>query len=427
MFGVEPSTHAGQLALEVYAGILSGVRADVLVEAAVRRAGDVLFVQDNAYDLTHYDRVFVCGAGKASALMASTLAGVLGSRFSGGLIVTHENSTGALTGFDVVAGSHPVPDERSLAAGELMLDFGASTTPRDLVLFCLSGGASALMEALKDGIELSDLRSTTESLLKAGDDIQTLNAVRTRLSRVKGGGLARAFKAKVVVLVISDVIGGNLSVVGSGPFLAPKLTHRAHAVAFGFEGKLSPAVRAAITDAVELPTPPVDHFVIGSASLIWPLAAESARKRGLTPVGYADPMKGEARMMAGKIMKLAKAKRARGEAGFCMVLVGETTVKVRGEGKGGRCQEMAVRAVTDVASEPDMAFLAAGSDGIDGPTDAAGGLDERGSSRNSGLSIRSTLAQNDAYHFLESCGGLIKTGPTGSNVNDVCLVVHAPD
>ena len=428
MFGVEPTTLAGRAALEIYGEVLAQVRADRLVSAAVRRAGDILFVQDSAFDLNHYDQVLVCGAGKASADMAAALADLLGDRLAGGLVVT---KSGAAEGvIRVVPGSHPIPGESSLAAGEKMLEFAAQTTERDLVLFCLSGGASALMEALLPGISLVDLQATTETLLKAGADIRTLNAARVRLSRIKGGGLARAFRAQVVVLVLSDVIGNDLSVVGSGPFMAARRGRHGHAVAFGFAGRLPTPVQAALTRDLLESAPPIEHFVIGSAALLWPLAAEAARRQGMEPVGYADPMKGEARTMAAKIMRLAKTKRARGEADFCMVFAGETTVTVRGDGKGGRCQEMALRAATEVADEPGLAFLAAGTDGNDGPTDASGGLVEPGTVDAAGVqnvSARAALQKNDSYRFLKASHGLIITGPTGSNVNDLCLVVHRTD
>ena len=426
MFGVEPNSRAGQLALEIYAEVLAQVRADALVAAGVRRVGDMLFVQDSAYDLHHYERIFVCGAGKASAAMASALAELLGDRLAGGLVVTQPGGGTLAPPICTMVGAHPVPDDLSIQAGEAMLEFAAETTPRDLVFFCLSGGASAILEAPAAGVGLAVLQSTTEILLKSGADIRTLNAVRVRLSRIKGGGLARAFHAHVAVLVLSDVLGNEIGVVGSGPFLPPrKREHRGHAVAF--DDRFPPSVRAELTKEVSEVTPPVEHYVIGSAALLWPLAAQAATKRGLQPFGYADPIQGEARTMAGKIMRLARAKRARGERDFCMVFAGEPTVTVRGDGKGGRDQEMATQAAGSLVGEADMAFLAAGTDGADGPTEAAGGLVDQGSigaARMGGVTARSALARSDSYHFLKAAGGLIVTGPTGTNVNDIVLVVH---
>ncbi|MHB8636773.1 MAG: glycerate kinase type-2 family protein [Fimbriimonadaceae bacterium] len=430
MFGVEPRTRAGHIALDIYAEVLAGVRANVLVDRAVRRGGSLLFVHDSAYDLQHFDRIFVCGAGKAAAVMAASVADVVGDRLAGGLVVTNPAGGTAPSPIRTMAGSHPSPDEGSLRAGAAMLEFATHTTPRDLVLFCLSGGASAVMELPAHGITLDDLRLTTDLLLRSGADIRTLNAVRVRLSRLKGGGLARAFQASVVVLVLSDVLGDDLAVVGSGPFLPPAADDgRAHAVAFGFASQLPPSVQELLTRGASLPTPRIEHFVIGSAGLLWPLASDAAKRHGLNPVGYADPIKGEARAMASKIVRLGRAKRTRGEHDFCMVFAGEPTVTVKGTGQGGRAQEMATQAAAGLVGGADMAFLAAGTDGADGPTDAAGGIVDQASvveARRSGATVRSALARNDSYHFLKAAGGLIITGPTGTNVNDIALLIHAP-
>ena len=246
--------------------------------------------------------------------MVAAVSAIVGDRVAGGLVVTPPGVAVAPEPIQTLVGSHPIPDESSLQAGAAMLEFAAKTTGQDLVLFCLSGGASAIMEATKPGISLDDVQVTTDSLLRSGADIRTLNAVRVRLSRVKGGGLARAFRAQVVVLVLSDVIGNDLSVVGSGPFLAPKDSRpHAHAVAFGFEDRLPPAVLAALTEPAADFTPLVPHVVVGSAALLWPLASAAAVKRGLEPFGYADPLKGEARTMASKIMRLARANASAGE------------------------------------------------------------------------------------------------------------------
>ncbi|HLK13988.1 MAG TPA: DUF4147 domain-containing protein, partial [Fimbriimonadaceae bacterium] len=379
MFGVEPTIHAGRLALEIYAEVLAGVEPRTLIQKSIRREGRHLFIQEREFHLDAYERVIVCGAGKASAAMADALAEHLHPYLTGGLVVAPDGSVKNSNPVRTVYGDHPLPGTRSVAAGEAMLEFAAQTTTHDLVIFCLSGGASALIEAPLEGISLEQLRAATDELMRAGADIHTLNAVRRRLSRIKGGGLARAFEAEVVVMVLSDVIGGDLSVVGSGPFLLGRPGHRAHAVAFGLQDRLPARVLEALTANPPAPVRPVPHFVVGSASLLWPLAEAAAKKRGMEPIGYADPLKGEARTMAGRIMRLARAKRKRGEHDFCMVFVGETTVTVKGAGKGGRSQELTTQAAGSLVAEPGMALLAAGTDGIDGPTDAASGLSEPGS------------------------------------------------
>lgn len=429
MFGVEPATRAGQLALEIFADVLAGAEPARLVRGAVRRVGDMLFIRDAALDLRAFERVFVCGAGKGSPAMASAVVELLGGRVDGGLVVGQLGVAPAVPPVQTMSGRHPVPDASSIAAGEAMLEFGARTRETDLTIFCLSGGASALMEATRRGITLESLQQLTQRLLLAGADIHTLNAVRGRLSRIKAGGLARTFRGHVIVLVLSDVVGNDLSVVGSGPFLVARASgHRAHAIALELERELPELVRQALVEPIAQATPSVEHVVIGSCALIWPLASDAARARGLEPVGYADPLRGEARVLARRIVRLARARCERGEQEFCLVFAGEPTVTVRGDGVGGRAQEMAVQAAIGLGPVPDVTLLAAGTDGADGPTDAAGGLVDAASAsraRMAGYTARSALARNDSYRFLQAAGGLIRTGPTGTNVNDVVLVVRA--
>lgn len=428
MFGVEPKSRSVESALAIYGEILENLTPNRLVPQAVKRIGDILFVHDEPYDLARSRRVHVCGAGKAAGAMAAEVKSILGDRCDGGIVVTQPNAPSAPSPIRTFAGGHPIPNEQSLVAGEAMLTYAESVQPDDLVIFCLSGGASAVLESLKPGVSLAELRSMTDAMLRAGADIQTMNGVRRRLSAVKAGGLARAFHCQVIVLVLSDVVGTDLSVVGSGPFMAPKqATVSAQSMALKLAENASPAVRSLLLDASLPPAPPIPHAVIGSASLIWPLAAAAAQNRGLEPVGYSDPLKGEARTMASRIVRLARARVKRGEKEFCMVFVGEPTVTVTGDGRGGRAQEMATQAAGSLTAERQMAFLAAATDGADGPTDAAGGVVDFGTvarARLAGQTVKGSLATNDTYSFLHAAGGLIVTGPTGTNVNDVVLVVH---
>ncbi len=420
-----PSSPAAEQALKIYSSVLESVRADKLVRDAVSLEGGLLFIQGRHVDLDAFNRVFVAGAGKASVQMGSGLVEILGSRVSGGLLVTRYLAP--VTGLDVLEGGHPVPSSASLTAGQRMLELAASCNEKDLVLFVLSGGASALMESLRDGVSLDDLQATTKTLLEAGVDIRTINGVRSRLSLVKGGGLARAFApATVIVLVLSDVIGNDLATIGSGPFVAPSEAEPP----FELIGKLPESVRHALLDPLIAETPSVDHFVVGSVSVAIHAAIDAAESIGLVAHGYSDPMSGEAREMARRICARAKKHIESDPAEpFCLVFGGETTVTIRGSGSGGRCTEMALAATPLVGKLPHVAFLAAGTDGADGPTDAAGGLVDDatlGRARAAGLDFRKALAANDSYPFLEACGGLVRTGPTGSNVTDVCLVVYLP-
>lgn len=419
-----PFNEASRVALSIYQDVIEGVRGSALIEASVRRDGNILYVQDEAIHLSGFNRIRVAGAGKASVAMAEGLENVLGHHISDGLIITKRGDAQRLNRCEVIEASHPVPDESSLVAGERMLAFARSCREDDLVLFVLSGGASSLMEALAEGLTLADLQTTTDELLRSGFDIGVMNAVRSRLSRIKAGGLARAFgAARVVPIVLSDVIGNRLATIGSGPFV----TNDGVEVPPEVLDRLSSPVRAEVLTHGWCPTPPVPHYVVGSVSLAIQLAAMAARERGLRPLPIADPLTGEARQMAREVVHQATrfAKENRAEP-FCMILGGETTVTVRGKGKGGRAQEMAVAGAVPLAKLSNSALLVGSTDGTDGPTEAAGGLVDPDSVTRSGLDPRKILVNNDAFRFLEASGGLIVTGPTGSNVNDICLLVRLP-
>ncbi|HSI72434.1 MAG TPA: DUF4147 domain-containing protein [Fimbriimonas sp.] len=413
------------MALSIYARVLEAVRGDRLISQAVQRIGSDLFVQDQRLDLSAFSRVLICGAGKASVAMAQGLVAVLGEHCSGGLIVTKEGHAEAVEGLDVMEAGHPLPTRASLDAGERMLDLAAGCGEGDLVFFLLSGGASALMEAPAERITLSDLVETNRVLLASGADIKAVNSIRARISRTKAGGLARAFApASVVVLVLSDVVGNDLQAIGSGPFMTP----REDKIPSYLSSRLPDAVQQQLRyPALHWPTQAVQHAVIGSISLAILEASDAAKSLGLTPLAYQDPLRGEARIMARRIVREAALRVTRHDGPFCMIFGGETTVTLRGDGLGGRCQEMAAAASWQLSRLRDTAFLAAGTDGSDGPTVAAGAVVDSRSCRiahSKGSSLRKALRENDSLHYLEQCDGLIVTGPTGSNVNDLVLVVR---
>ncbi|AIE87042.1 glycerate kinase type-2 family protein [Fimbriimonas ginsengisoli] len=425
-----PRSSAGQLAVEIYGDVLEQVRADRLVRASLQYEAGLLMIQGHPYDLSEFRRVQIVAVGKAAAPMAREAADLLGSRLDGGLVVTKPGYGEPVSGLELLEAGHPVPDEGSLVSGRRILELAEQCGPDDFVLFLLSGGASALMEAPNGSVTLEDLRATNERLLASGADIAQLNAIRSRVSRIKAGGLAHAFrKAKVVALVLSDVIGNHLATIGSGPLVSP---NRMGPFPYALLDQMPETVRAEVLtrDLVTFEVPRVDHYVIGSLSVAVHAAADAARARGLDPLPYGDPMQGEAREMARRIVALAKRHvEARPGDRFCLIFGGETTVTVRGSGIGGRCQEMVVAAAPAVAKLADTAFLAAGTDGADGPTEAAGGLVETDSLRLAkevGNDQRKALVNNDSFRYLLQCDGLLFTGPTGSNVNDLCLVVHAP-
>ncbi len=444
-----PHNRAGEIALGIYEDVLRRVHGDALVRAAVAREGDRLRVGEHVLDLGDFRRVFVCGAGKASAGMAEPLVALLSDRLDGGLVVTKDGHGLPLGPVEVVEAGHPVPDERSLEAGERMRRLAEGTGEVDLVLFVLSGGASALMEALAEGVTLDDLRQTNQRLLASGAAIHTMNAIRSRLSRLKGGGLGGAFApARVLCLVISDVPGNDLAVIGSGPFVSSDPQHVRRAVDHGFLDALPSRVRQTIdapanmTQAGEVP-----HVIVGELRTALQAARASVEAQGLhAVVAEGDFIQGEARDVGRRCLLLAErlgVSRDLTEVEMTLptelrlllqrhrnawIQGGESTVTVRGTGRGGRCQEMACAAAGAIAGRDDLAFLAAGTDGTDGPTDAAGALVDGGSvvrAMAQGWSVERALETNDSYRFHQAAGTLIKTGPTQSNVNDLMILVQA--
>jgi glycerate-2-kinase len=424
---------ATQAALQIYSKVLEAVEGGKLVRAALRRTADELDVQGQRIDLASFDRILLCAVGKASEAMAKAAIEVVGD-VDGGVVVTRRDTNEEVpAGLRSIEAGHPYPDEGSLLAGEAILQLASSVDEGTLVLFLLSGGASAMLESPAEGVSLEDLRSTNDFLLGSGQPIQVVNSVRSRTSRTKAGGLARAFApATVLVLVLSDVLGNDLATIGSGPFLEPRPGVDA-SIRFAHAPALPDSVRAALQapKGIELgPTATVRHFVIGSVSLAMHEALSAAEELGLEGLGYSDPMVGEAREMARSIARHARTVlEHRSGQPFCMVFGGETTVKLGSvHGLGGRCQEMALAIAPRLVRMPGCAFLAAGTDGSDGPTDAAGATadpDTVSRAEAKGLKASEALANHDSYGFLSATGNLIVTGPTGSNVNDIALFVSA--
>ncbi len=421
-----PRNRAGEVALEIYRRTLKRMRGDILVREHVQLREQDILTNDLIFNLSDFDRVIVAGAGKASAAMAKGLEEVLGNRIHDGLVVTKYWHVVPLDFSETIESGHPVPDENSLIAGQEMLKFAERYSgKRDLVLFALSGGASALMEAPIDGISLDDLQLVNRRLLASGATILTLNAIRSRLSRIKAGGLLAAFgAATLVVLVMSDVEGDRLGVIGSGPFVVGSGEPDLSAIIRAFELHDLPAQVLQRLKSSQVPagSRQPEHRIIGNARLMGACAVQIARDLGLRCDGPL-PLEGEAR----EYPAFLEAKHLMpSEQSDCIIAVGEPVATVRGQGLGGRAQEMACSFADFIKERSDIAVLIAGSDGTDGPTDAAGALvDDQTVARaaEKGFMVAETLANNDSYHFHEAAGTLIKTGPTGTNLNDIMIVV----
>ncbi len=416
--------------------------ASRLTRQALRREGRLLHVGDRAFDLGRVRRVIAIGAGKASGTMAEAVEATLGDVPVEGLVAVKERGPGGSSRIRAVEAGHPIPDGRGEAAGGEILRLVRAAGPDDLVLCLISGGGSALTPSPVSGVSLVEKQAVTRLLLDSGATINELNAVRKHLSRLKGGQLARAaHPAPVVALMLSDVIGDPLDVIASGP-TAPDPTTYDDALAvldrFGLRARVPDSVRAHLErgargEIADTPKPgdpalaAVTNVVIGNNGLVVEAASAEARRLGLTPCLLTRRLQGEAREVARVFAAvLDEVSRSGSPVGrpACLIAGGETTVTVRGAGRGGRCQEFALALVPELAAMRDVVVLAAGTDGSDGPTDAAGALVDPATlirARESGLDPRRALAENDSYPFFAGLGDLVVTGPTGSNLMDLYL------
>lgn len=423
------------------AAILAG-DAGRLTRQALLREGPRLRVGGRTLDLGRIRRVVVVGAGKASGTMAEAAETVLDGIPVEGLVAVKERREPGPRRVRVVEAGHPIPDGRGEAAGAEILRLARDAGPDDLVLCLISGGGSALTPAPVPGVSLAEKQAVTRLLLESGATINELNAVRKHLSRLKGGQLARAaHRAPVVALLLSDVIGDPLDVIASGP-TAPDPTTFDDALAvldrFGLRTRVPPTVRAHLEagahgEGEETPKPGdpalagVTNAVIGNNGLVVEAALAAARRLGLAPCLLTRRLHGEAREVARVFAAVLDEIACSGfpvARPACLIAGGETTVTVRGRGTGGRCQEFALALAPELAAMQDVVVLAAGTDGSDGPTDAAGAVVDPTTlerARGKGLDARRALAENDSHPFFATLGDLVVTGPTGSNLMDVYL------
>jgi glycerate 2-kinase len=384
-------------------------------------------------------RVVLLGAGKASGAMAAAAEDVLGDRVAGGFVVVKDGYGARLRNTEIAEAGHPVPEARGLAACGRLLELARAAGEDDLIVFLVSGGGSALTPAPAPPITMAEKQELTRLLLASGATIGELNAVRKHLSLFKGGQLARAaWPARVLTLALSDVIGDPLDVIASGP-TAPDPTTFADALEVLARRGLSGRVPASIArrlqagragEIQETPKPGdplferVQNVVIGNNALVTEAAVATARRLGFRTDLATRELQGEARDVAREFV--ARARQLSPPA--CLIAGGETTVTVRGRGKGGRCQEFALAAALELGPTDRITILAAGTDGTDGPTDATGAIVdgasvERGAA--AGADARRALADNDAYAFLRASRDLIVSGPTRTNLLDLYLAVSA--
>jgi hydroxypyruvate reductase len=417
------------------------------VHNALRLEGDTLRIAGKAYDLRRYERILVVGAGKASGPMARAVEEVLGDRITTGLVNVKYGYTDRTRRVRLREAGHPLPDRNGLDGTREIVALAQEARETDLVLCVISGGGSALMMLPEDPITLDDYQVLTQALLRSGATINQINTIRKHIERVKGGRLAQlAAPAEIVALILSDVVGNPLDFIASGPTV-PDTTTFGDALdvlrQFDLESQVpAPVVdwlrRGARGEVPETPKPGASLFartateVIGSNDIAAEAALSEARRLGFEALLLTTFLEGEARDMGKLSAALAKELVLRGQPlrpPACLILGGETTVTVRGEGKGGRNQEIALAAALAMAGLERALVAALATDGSDGPTDAAGGFAdgrtlERAKAK--GLDAHAALANNDSYAFLRDVGDLLVTGPTNTNVNDLLFVFAFP-
>ncbi|MCC7107263.1 MAG: glycerate kinase [Chloroflexi bacterium] len=430
--------------LPILSAALAAVDPYEAVRQALQRNGERLTVDGETYDLARFRRAIVVGAGKAGAPMARAVEDVLGDRLTGGVVNVKRGHAEATRRVEIREAGHPLPDEAGLAGTARIAELPRDASTDDLVLCLLSGGGSALLELLPDDVSLADLQQLTDQLSRAGATIGELNAVRKHVSLVKGGGLARlAASARVVTLILSDVVGNPLDVIASGPTAPDPTTYR-DALAVLDRYDLRASAPAAIQTRLEaglrgeLPETPkandpvfarVRNVLVGSNDIATRAAVAAAEAQGFHTLLLSTYVEGEAREVGKVLAALAREIHLSGRPlprPCCLVLGGETTVTVRGNGRGGRNQEVALGAALKLDGLPDILVASLATDGNDGPTDAAGAIADGSTLRRAaalGLDPHAVLAHNDAYSFFDALGDLLLTGPTNTNVNDLALVV----
>jgi hydroxypyruvate reductase len=377
-------------------------------------------------------KVVLVAIGKAAWRMAKAASDVLGDRILRGVVITkYGHSQGPIGNFEIYEAGHPIPDENTVIATEAALRATAGLSRDDVVLFLVSGGGSALFEKPKGGVSLKSIMDVTDQLLRSGANIVEINAIRKRLSAVKGGQFAQNLHpAKVYAVVLSDVLGDRLDSIASGPAYPDSTTSKeALRIVQKYGLKLDPELLKLLEEETPKSLSNVETVVIGSVKVMCEEAAKTASELGYDTEILTTTLDCEAREAGLFLAAIAREEKGYGRPLLrpcALILGGETVVHVRGRGLGGRNQELALSAATGIQGLEGVAVLSVGSDGTDGPTDAAGGIVD-GSTitklKEAGRDPEEALKDNDSYHALETCGSLIKTGPTGTNVNDLTILV----
>jgi glycerate-2-kinase len=437
---------AREIVLDAIEALLDEVDPKKVVKSHVRLANETLIVGEKSFDLSSFNNILVVGGGKASGFMAEALEEILGDRIKRGLIVVPKGTSGKYktkrTAFHEA--SHPIPDNSSVEGARKIVNLVSHAKENDLVICLISGGGSSLMALPRTGILLEDKQKVTDLLLKCGATINEINTVRKHISAFKGGQLAKtAYPATILGLLLSDVLGDPLDVIASGPTVPDSSTFE-EAVKilkrYDMWKKIPGSIKKVLLEGEkglidETPKKgdpifeKVHNVVIGNNRLACQATIKAMKKSGLNTMFLSSFLEGEAREVGTALAALVKEVLASGNPlppPVGIVVGGETTVTVTGRGKGGRNQELALAAALRIEGLDKVVIASISTDGVDGPTDAAGALVDGETMRHSkglGLEAGMFIKNNDSYDFFSRVGGLIYTGPTGTNVNDITMII----
>jgi hydroxypyruvate reductase len=431
-------------AVDIFQAGLRAVEPGAAIKHSCHCDGDILTIDGRVYDLRTFSQILLLGAGKAAAPMARAIEELLGKRITTGTIAVKYGHLDTLQRVEIRQAGHPVPDANGQQAAQEIYRLALSADDKTLVICLISGGGSALLPLPVDGVTLTDKQETTRILLSCGATIHEINTIRKHLSLIKGGGLARAvYPATLVTLILSDVVGDDLDTIASGPAV-PDSTSFADCKAifarYMVESLIPPRVMGYIEAGVAGRVPEtakageiffekIQNVVVASNFNALLAARARADALGYNVLLLSSMIEGETREVANFHMAIAREIEFNGyplAKPACILSGGETTVTLRGAGKGGRNQEFALAAALNIAGLGAAVVLSAGTDGSDGPTDAAGALvDETTGSRarSVGLDLRKYLEENDSYSFFNRLGDLYKTGPTNTNVMDLRIIL----
>ncbi len=423
----------------IYRAAVAAVQPAALLPQYLQLKGNVLQIGNHSIPLAN-KQLYVIGAGKAAAAMAQTVESILGDYIKAGIVTTKYEHALPLEKINCIEAAHPVPDENSVEAVEQTINLLKQTKPGDVIICLLSGGASSLWADAPDGLSLQELQETFQLLLRSGASIDEMNCVRRHLSQIKGGQLLRyAPQAHWFTLIISDVPGDKLQDIASGPTTADVTTFAdgmnvinkyqlqqqlpaavLHYLQRGMNGEFADSIKPGDQLLKQ-----VSNTIIGSNKTAIAAAKQKAEQLGYTVITQEELLTGETAEAASYIIQKATQQHANKPA--CLLFGGETTVTVTGNGKGGRNQQLALCALQHLRNNPNnVTLLSAGTDGTDGPTDAAGAFADHEllkAADEQQLSISNAINQNDAYHFFEKVNGLLKTGATQTNVMDIVIVL----